>query len=432
MQIISTHKNTDFDALASMVAATILYPGSIPVIPKAVNPNVRDFLSIHKDVFKMYRTNEIDFAEVESLIVVDINSWNRLDLPDKLREKKGLEIILWDHHSDDGDINPSWKCVDEIGANITLMVRMLKEKKKVLTPIQATLFLAGIYEDTGNLSFLSTKAEDAHAAAFLLEHKADLNIVGKFLRPAYGEKQKNVLFQMLQSAARTRIKGYSISFSKLDINGHISGLSLVVNMYRQILNVDAAFGIFENKDSGKCIIIGRSNVDALDIGVIMRSIGGGGHAGAGSAMLKSVNSDKVEEMIRNLIEGDQRTSVQISDLMSFPVVAVSSDTKIKDVGSILKEKGCTGLPVVDDGRLVGIISRRDFRKIRKKSQEKAPVKAFMSTNVTTIDPEKSPIQAARLMIKHDIGRLPVVENGRIIGIVTRSDAMVYLYDLLPE
>jgi len=47
MQVVTTHKNTDFDALASVVAATILYPGTIPVLPKTLNPNVKAFLSIH-------------------------------------------------------------------------------------------------------------------------------------------------------------------------------------------------------------------------------------------------------------------------------------------------------------------------------------------------------------------------------------------------
>ncbi|MFH2044276.1 MAG: CBS domain-containing protein [Pseudomonadota bacterium] len=56
----------------------------------------------------------------------------------------------------------------------------------------------------------------------------------------------------------------------------------------------------------------------------------------------------------------------------------------------------------------------------------------MSTKIVTIDPGKSPIQAAKLMAKHDIGRLPVVENGRIIGIITRSDTMLYFYDMLPD
>ena len=53
MQIVTTHKNTDFDALASVIAATILYPASIPVLPRNLNPNVKAFLSIHKDLLQV-------------------------------------------------------------------------------------------------------------------------------------------------------------------------------------------------------------------------------------------------------------------------------------------------------------------------------------------------------------------------------------------
>jgi CBS domain-containing protein len=79
-----------------------------------------------------------------------------------------------------------------------------------------------------------------------------------------------------------------------------------------------------------------------------------------------------------------------------------------------------------------MISRRDFRKMRKESQIKAPVRAYMTSDVLTIAPGQSPTQAAQLMVKHDVGRLPVVENGRVIGIITRSDLMRYFYDLLPD
>ncbi|NJL58517.1 MAG: CBS domain-containing protein [Desulfobacteraceae bacterium] len=88
--------------------------------------------------------------------------------------------------------------------------------------------------------------------------------------------------------------------------------------------------------------------------------------------------------------------------------------------------------MADDGKLMGVISRRDFRKIRKESNLNSPVKAYMSVNPITIEPGKSPMQAARMMVKHDIGRLPVVDNGQIIGILTRSDVMTYFYDLLPS
>jgi CBS domain-containing protein len=79
-----------------------------------------------------------------------------------------------------------------------------------------------------------------------------------------------------------------------------------------------------------------------------------------------------------------------------------------------------------------MISRRDFRKHRKESHIQSPVKAYMSTEVLSIAPGRNPKQAAQLMVQHDIGRLPVVEDGRLIGIITRSDVMRYYYDLLPD
>ncbi|MFO7964715.1 MAG: CBS domain-containing protein [Desulfobacterales bacterium] len=432
MQIITTHKNMDFDALASVVASTILYPGAVAVIPKTINPNVKAFLSIHKDLFDLHQSGDVELADVDKLVVVDTNSWSRLERMDGLRKKKDLEIILWDHHMTRGSIGAAWSCQEPSGANITLMMRRIKKEGRRLSPMQATLFLAGIYEDTGNLTFHNSTAEDAYAAGYLLEQHADLAVLNTFLRPAYGEKQKEVLFKMLQSARRSKLGGFTVSINTVQIKGHVDNLAVVVRMYREILNVDAAFGIFVNSEKNRCIVIGRSNVDRIDMGTIMRSLGGGGHPGAGSAMLNHVNPDIVAGMIRELIEGNQRSSVQISDLMSFPVITVSPDTTMGEVADILKEKGCTGIPVVDNDHLVGIISRRDFRKIRKNSKLKAPVKAYMNTNVVTIEPGRSPVEAARLMVKHDIGRLPVVENGRMIGIITRSDSMMYFYDLLPD
>jgi nanoRNase/pAp phosphatase (c-di-AMP/oligoRNAs hydrolase)/CBS domain-containing protein len=432
MQVVTTHKNTDFDALASVIASTIIYPGAIPAIPKNINPNVKAFLAIHKDIFALHDCDEIDLKRVQRLIVVDANNWRRLDYLEKLRKKEDLDIVLWDHHVTKGNIAASWSCQEEMGANITLMIRVIKRENKSLSPMMATLFLAGIYEDTGNLTFNGCKAEDAYAAGYLLEQRADLNIVNEFLRPAYGEKQKNVLFKMLEKAERRRIGGFTVSINEVNIKGHVDSLAVVVRMYREILNVDAAFGIFTNNENDRCMVIGRSNVDRIDMGAIMRSMGGGGHPGAGSAVLNNVNPEVLEAMIVDLIEGNQRSSVQISDLMSFPVITVDSSTSMADVAAVLKEKGCTGIPVVENDKLVGIISRRDFRKIKKDSQLEAPVKAFMSPNVITIEPGKSPQQATRLMVKHDIGRLPVVEDGKIIGIITRSDSMLYFYDLLPD
>ncbi len=430
--IIATHKNTDFDAFASLVAGTLIYPDARAVISKFVNPNVKAFWSLHKDMFEFAAADDLKPDEITHLVLVDANRWDRLDRPELYKGRPELSIDIWDHHLPSNEVPASFICQEEIGANITLMIRQLKKERKLISPIQATLFLIGLYEDTGNLSFPSTTAEDASAAAYLLERGADLTIVNKFLRPAYGEKQKEVLFEMLKHAERSRVNGYTVSFSKVEISGHVTNLALVVRMYQDIVNVDAAFGIFQTKNRDRCMVIGRSQSETIDIGSIMKALGGGGHPGAGSAMMKSVKPEAVEEMIIELLSGNQQASVRVSDLMSFPVITVDAGTPMAQVAEILRAKGCTGLPVVVGDQLVGVISRRDFVKARRESQLKAPVKAFMSRNVRTITPDKSPLQAVREMIRYDIGRLPVVEEGQLIGIVTRSDTMMYFYDLLPN
>jgi len=432
MQIITTHTNTDFDALASVVAGTLLYPDAVPIIPGNLNPNVKAFLSIHKELFPMITVTEIDLDRVDRLIVVDVNRWERLDRMKSLQERDDLEIYLWDHHMNPGNLDPDWSCQEAVGATVTLMVRMLKEKRTEFTPMQATLLLAGIYEDTGNLTFSGTTAEDAFAAAFLMEHGADLPVLNRFLKPLYGEKQKDILFNMIQTAQRRQINGHRICINSQVIEGHVGSLAVVVQMFREILNVEAAFGIFTDTGGKRCVVIGRGDSDGLHIGEILKFLGGGGHQGAGSAMIKSGDPDKVARQIVTAIEREQQTSVTISDLMSFPVITVSPRTTMRETAMMLREKGITGFPVVDDGKLIGMISRRDFRKIRGSKHLESPVKAFMNRRVLTITVDKSPTAAARMMVKHDFGRLPVVEGDRIIGILTRSDAMRYFYDLLPE
>jgi nanoRNase/pAp phosphatase (c-di-AMP/oligoRNAs hydrolase) len=203
---------------------------------------------------------------VQRLIVVDASSWSRLDRIDALKSRKGLEILVWDHHIETGTIRAGRSCIEAVGATTTLLVRELRRQRRILTPMQATLLLAGIYEDTGNLTFPSTCAEDAHAAGWLMERKADLNILNTFLKPAYSEKHKAILFQMLQHAKRSRVKGHSISINTVAVEGHVDSLAVIVRMYLEILNVDAAFGIFAEASKNRCMVIGRSQIEGLDVG----------------------------------------------------------------------------------------------------------------------------------------------------------------------
>ncbi len=432
MKIITTHMGSDFDALASLVAANLIYPDAKAVLPNTINGNLKAFLAIHKDLFDFYSPRDITLDHVDTLVLVDTHSWDRLEEMDGLRLRDDLEIIIWDHHTQ-GDIKGDTEHISETGAAVTALVQEIEKQRKLITPIQATLFLMGIYEDTGNLTFPSTLADDAHAAGFLLDRKADLHILSTFLRQAYGKRQKDILYQMIKQGKRESAEGFTYSIAKMEIEGRVQNLAMVLQMYKEIVNVDAAFGIFYEEERDKCIVIGRSRVDEVNIGRILRNMGGGGHPGAGSAMLKGVLPDTAERMLLEILAGRRQAAVKASDIMSYPVVTVTEDTIVEEVVMILRDIGCTGLPVVDDqDKVVGVISRRDFKKIKKPGHMQSPIKAFMSRNVITISSDKNAIEVARLMIKHDIGRIPVIENEKIIGIITRSDAMTYFYDLLPD
>ncbi|MCP3925746.1 MAG: CBS domain-containing protein [Desulfobacterales bacterium] len=429
MEIITTHSNTDFDALASVIAATILYPDAIPVLHKSVNPNVKDFLSLHKEIFKIHSSKEINIDKIKKVIVVDTNNWSRLSKIGNLKEKEDIEIDLWDHHKG-GDIIPNGTfCKEEKGACITLLVRELKKQNKQISPFQATLFLMGLYEDTGNLTFTSTTPEDAYTAAFLLENNADLNILTTFIKQAYGKEQKEALFEMLSKSEKIYMAGSDVSFAKIDISGHVEGLSVVLNMYREIIDADVVFGIFKDVKKNKCIVIGRSKSDEINIGSILKKFGGGGHPGAGSAMIKDVESDQVEKMITENILSKSSSSVDLKDLITEPET-ISPNTSMQDFAKLLRDRGSTGFTVMEDNKIVGVISIFDFKRVRKQSQMNSPVKAFMTKDIISIDQTSTPSEAAKIMIKNDIGRLPVIENDVLIGVISRTTAMKYYYETI--
>ncbi len=433
MKVITTHRGSDFDALASLVAATLLYEDSVGVLPTTINANLKTFLAIHKDVFHLLSPKEIDLEKVDSLVVVDTHSWDRLDpYFNELKQRQDLEIIIWDHHLK-GTIKSTQSHVREMGSTTTMIVEKLKEKQTPISPIQATLFLMGIYEDTGSLSFNSTLPEDAYAAGYLLSLQADLGIATSFLKQAYGSRQKELLHDMLEVVVREELNGVTIGFAIQEITGRIQNLAMVVQMYREIINVDVAFGLFHDVENDQCMVIGRSAVESVNVGRIMRSMGGGGHPGAGSTLIKKAKPSAVKETIMELAGGNQSSSIALADIMSYPVTTVQEKTSMEEVAKVLRKVGCTGLPVVDEkDSIVGVISRRDFKRISRDNQMQSPVKAFMSRNPVVMEHDKSATEVIQLMIQKDIGRIPIIQDGKLIGIVTRSDVMTYFYDLLPD
>jgi CBS domain-containing protein len=126
------------------------------------------------------------------------------------------------------------------------------------------------------------------------------------------------------------------------------------------------------------------------------------------------NEEEKIVMIENVLK-----RVKIMDIMSSNPLTISPETKVGEVLELMLAHKHLGYPVVEDGKLVGIVTLKDVSN----ASVDTPVSEIMTRDVLTINPLSSAFDAFKLMNEKRIGRLPVVDEDRVIGIVSRTDLM---------
>lgn len=426
MEIITTHTNTDMDALASMVAAQKIYPDAVMVFPGPLLKNVEEFMALHKDTLNVRTVRDIDPDMVKRIILVDTKSAGRLDRLAGLLAKPGVEIHIYDHHPrGEGDATGKVEVVEMVGATTTLLVEKMIEMGIIITPMEATVFSLGIYEDTGSLVFPSTTTRDAGAVAYLLSQGANLAVVAEFLERPLTEGQRALLKALLVSAEHYEINGIKILIAKGNVDEFVGGLDLLTHKLVDFSHLDAVFTVVEMDD--RVYIVARSSIPEVSVKEVLEVLGGGGHPAAASAIVKKAKVDQVAELLLDAIRLKVRPPATAADIMSSPVKTITPETVIEEAGRLMLRYGHTGLPVVRGEQVVGVISRRDVEKATHHGLGHAPAKGFMTSNMVTIG-LATPVSVVReLMIQHDIGRLPVLKEGKLVGIVSRTDVLRTLH-----
>ena len=123
----------------------------------------------------------------------------------------------------------------------------------------------------------------------------------------------------------------------------------------------------------------------------------------------------------------------IRDAMTSDPTTVDPGTTAQEAARLMQSKDVGSLPVVDGGRLVGMITDRDLalRLVGAGKALETPVGALASKDVVTIDPQQDVGEAARLMAEHQLRRLPVCEeDGRLVGILAQADVAQIGHDEL--
>ena len=426
MDIITSHLNADFDSLASMMAATKIYPGASVVFPGSQERKVRDFIEVFHPI-DLLRIRDIDLAGVKRLIIVDTKQPDRIGPFAELLKDKAVQIHIFDHHSfEEGDIRGSVETIESVGATATIFAEILKDRKLHPSAIEATLLALAIYEETGCLLFPSTTERDLLAVSYLLRKGANLNIVSEYIKIDLRREELKLLNELLTSSREFTIRGLRIIITRASRDSYVGEAALLAHKIMDIEDIDAAIVILSME--GKTVVVARSRVREFDVAALLREFGGGGHPAAAAATVKVDAPDIVADRIAEMLHEHVRPGKVAADIMTSPVVTIAWNSPIGEAEDIMTKYGVNVLPVIKDGAFMGLISRETVEKSIFHGFRKNRVVDFSSTDVLTVDPHVPIRTIETMMIEHNQRFMPVLTGNAIIGAITRTDLLRALYE----
>jgi len=428
VEAIISHVGADFDGLASMVAARKLYPQARLFFAGPPEQGVRDFMNLYKDFFPVDTPRDPGKLPLKRLILVDCRNPSRFGSFSHLVSNPQMELHVYDHHPpSQQDIKGDVNVIEEVGASTTILVKMLVEKNIYLTPMEATLMALGIYEETGSLLFKSTTPDDAAAVAELLRRGVNLSVVSDYIFHYLNDEQRKLLNELISSSQVLSINGFKVLVARSSCDKYVDGLALVTHRLHDLERMDAVFTVVEM--SGRTYMVARSIRLAIDVSRITRFFGGGGHPTASSAVIRNMPPAQVEQKLKSVLKRSIKPQLRAADIMSTPVktLELRPDMSMKEAFEHMHRLGHFHLPIIKDGRLEGIIERRDIDKAEHHGYGNAPLEVYMSRPVITTNPDASIFHLQNMMMEKGIGCLPVLNGSALVGIVTRSDVLEAVY-----
>jgi tRNA nucleotidyltransferase (CCA-adding enzyme) len=425
VDVIVTHANTDFDAFAAMLAARRLYPGAVIALSGSLNRNVRDFYRLHADELGVVEQGRVDLDAVGRLIVVETSHPDRLGDFERVARDPEVEVVLFDHH---GAEELDWVRAENVvrsddGALTTTMVSILAEREVEVSPLEATVFALGIHEDTGSLSYAGVSLRDAEALAWCLRHGASQAMVAQYLHAPLGEKERGLLDALLVAAETHRVDGFDVLVSAISWPEYVEGIS---NLAHKLVDVTDCRGLVVLVEmEGRVFCVVRARVAEFDAAAVAAALGGGGHAQAASAIHRGSIAEARQTAL-DALPGAVRRRLTAGDIMSRPARFVSPDDTVAHAMVLCQRHRQSAMQVGEPRELAGIVTREDLDKAIAHGLSHAPVKSVMTSDAVTSTEDAPLAEVMRLVAASDAGRVPVVRDGEVVGVVTRSDLLAAL------
>ena len=418
MRLIVAHEQPDFDALASIALAKLLFPGSAATVQGAITPPLTAFLRLYRDLLDLQEAERIDLNAVTQLIVVDTADPARIRPFDSLIGK--VPVTLYDHHPlPESPIAASHGLSQRVGATATLLTRELKATGITIPPAIASLALLGIHEDTGNLSYDLTMPEDHEAAAHLLHSGASLRLVRRFASGPLDDEQLAFRSVLHGRARPLQIAGRPAVVAAFDYPGYVAGVSDLISDLAELHHADAV--VVAVRMEGRTLVFTRASERFDSATALAEAIGGAGHPGAAFGKTDMAPEEALT-LVLLALEHHAAPVVTAAQIMTFPVRTVTAQATVAEASAELLRYGHNGLPVLgESGSVAGVLSRRDLDRALRHGLGASRVSGFMTRPAVTASPGASLRELEELVIQRNIGRIPIVEGGRLVGIVTRAD-----------
>jgi tRNA nucleotidyltransferase (CCA-adding enzyme) len=423
LTVITTHINADFDAFACMLAAKRLYPEAVVVFPGSQEKNLRDFFV--KSMVYMYdivKIKDIDLNAICRLILVDTRQASRIGKFASIVHRPGLEVHIYDHHPPmPDDLSGSVEVTRMTGAAITILTKILRDKKILITPEEATIMALGLYEDTGSFTFTSTTEDDYLAAAYLLSKGANLNVVSDIITREMTPEQVGLLNDMIEGVTHYTVNGIDVAVTRLTCDNYIGDFALLVHKLKDMQNLDVIFALacMENR----VYMVARSRLPEVDVGKIAMAFGGGGHPSAASATIRGQTLIQAEEKLFGILRQLINPKRSARDLMSAPAIHVEPAVTLREAHDLLTRYNVNVLVVLESDHLVGVISRQVIEKAIHHKLKHVAVREYMTTGIRTVSPDAALSEIQEKIIGNKQRLLPVLENGRVLGVITRTDLL---------
>jgi len=421
--VVTGHANPDFDSYAATVAATKLYPGGKGVFLGTQNTNVREFHNLHAGLLPFVDMKGLDLSGVERLVLVDTRDPGRIGPLGELAGRPGVEVVVFDHHPPmAGDITGAEEHSRQVGSATSLLVHEIADRGIPVTALEASLFLLGIHEDTGSLTYPSATAYDAEAVTFLMGSGADMEVVNQFLTRALTDAQSGLLEGLLATLETWDIHGQQVAVGWAEVTEYVDSASVVTHYLCEDLGYRVAVAVIRMPD--RLYLVGRSRLAEVDIAAVLGLMGGGGHAQAASAARRDLEVPDALAELRAALEATIRPPLTAGDIASKPVRTITPEQTMREAGDLMRRWGHGALPVVEGGAIVGLVTRKDVDKAVRHGLEHAPAKGFMNRTPVCVGPDEDLPSLERVLTREGIGRLPVCgASGELVGIVTRKDLL---------